>query len=414
MPQLRRIGLAILLVCLFVHAKRNPFPGEQWESGDIVLDAPGNTLFYYLFRARNPAAARTLVIWLNGGPGSSSALGMLLENGPYMFNASLGLERNPYSWNVFADLLFVDQPAGTGNSLLRDSKYVCTTEGCVGKNFYAFLTKFYAVHPEYDGVPMYITGESYCGHYIPGIAAYLVDTGNANINLKGIAIGNGMTDTTLQIRAAPTYLYANGIIGSLGSILAKAAVLACDVATVMKFYAVSDFCIDLDFVISRFFKVINVYDIRLNETYDKKDSAVEVFMHDPEIVEALGNTGRNFSISNRTVSRAMKRDGMVSLNPALIHVIDRGLNVLIYYGDQDYICNWMGGELMVDALAWGKKQEFAQKSYQDWKVEGKVVGKYKRVDNFAFMVIKGAGHMLPMDLPHESLEMLRSFVDWSL
>lgn len=36
-----------------------------------------------------------------------------------------------------------------------------------------FLKNFVNVHPEYKSRPIYITGESYAGHYIPAISAYV-------------------------------------------------------------------------------------------------------------------------------------------------------------------------------------------------------------------------------------------------
>ena len=57
------------------------------------------------------------------------------------------------------------------------------------------LNGFLEQNPEYIGRDFYITGESYAGHYIPAIAWHLLnkDTG-VKLNLKGIAIGNGLTD----------------------------------------------------------------------------------------------------------------------------------------------------------------------------------------------------------------------------
>jgi len=62
----------------------------------------------------------------------------------------------------------------------------------ISVDFYNFLTNFYAKYPEYKGLDLYITGESFAGHYIPAIANYLhLQT---DIKLAGIAIGNGWVD----------------------------------------------------------------------------------------------------------------------------------------------------------------------------------------------------------------------------
>ncbi len=56
--------------------------------------------FYWLFESRATPASDPLVMWLNGGPGCSSELGLLTENGPCTVNAE-GTDtiNNPYSWN---------------------------------------------------------------------------------------------------------------------------------------------------------------------------------------------------------------------------------------------------------------------------------------------------------------------------
>ncbi len=54
------------------------------------------------------------MIWLNGGPGCSSEDGALMEVGPYRLKDDHTLEYNDGSWNEFANIMFVDNPAGTG------------------------------------------------------------------------------------------------------------------------------------------------------------------------------------------------------------------------------------------------------------------------------------------------------------
>jgi len=63
-----------------------------------------------------------VLLWLNGGPGCSSLLGSLGENGPFMFrDGETELEPNMYSWNKFANVLYVESPPGVGFSLGGDT-----------------------------------------------------------------------------------------------------------------------------------------------------------------------------------------------------------------------------------------------------------------------------------------------------
>lgn len=76
------------------------------------------------------------------------------------------------SWNNKANLVFLDNPIGTGYS--KGSIFnMPRNEKKVSEHFGIFIEKFYQKYPEFVNRPLYITGESYAGHYIPFIAEYL-------------------------------------------------------------------------------------------------------------------------------------------------------------------------------------------------------------------------------------------------
>jgi len=101
-------------------------------------------------------------------------LAALTENGPFFLNPEdLTLKKNEYSWNYKSNVVYIDQPVGTGFSKAGISDYVVNEKG-VAKDFYIFLIGFLNKYPEFIKRPIYITGESYAGHYIPAITAYLL------------------------------------------------------------------------------------------------------------------------------------------------------------------------------------------------------------------------------------------------
>ncbi|KAK7731759.1 hypothetical protein SLS53_008703 [Cytospora paraplurivora] len=95
----------------YVHLPPNAI-NETGESQNY----PINTFFWFIESRKDPHNA-PLSIWLNGGPGGSSLMGMLAENGPCLVNEDSNSTRlNPWSWNNEVNLLFIDQPVQVGFS----------------------------------------------------------------------------------------------------------------------------------------------------------------------------------------------------------------------------------------------------------------------------------------------------------
>ncbi|KAF3771034.1 carboxypeptidase S1 [Cryphonectria parasitica EP155] len=90
-------------------------PNSINETGETQT-YPINTFFWFV-EARKDAHRAPLSIWLNGGPGGSSLMGMLSENGPCVIEAdSNSSAPNPWAWNNEVNVLFIDQPVQVGFS----------------------------------------------------------------------------------------------------------------------------------------------------------------------------------------------------------------------------------------------------------------------------------------------------------
>nr|CAD2123456.1 unnamed protein product [Meloidogyne enterolobii] len=155
-----------------------------------------------------------LVLWLNGGPGCSSLGGLFEELGPYLINKDgKTLRLNPYSWNKYASIIFLESPAWTGYSYNTKSKNVSTNDDSVAVENYAALKDFFNKYPSFKSNPFYLTGESYAAVYIPLLAVKILEGNKATqINLKGVAIGNGVLSDSLHTNTLPLYLYSHGLM----------------------------------------------------------------------------------------------------------------------------------------------------------------------------------------------------------
>ena len=219
------LALALLLLCpqsfqLSLRQKIAFAEGYTWpeENYPGTIGFPENDyddLFYWWFPSRQSRANDPLVIWLNGGPGCSSMFGALMENGPfflkYVAEEQYDLTHNPNSWNNQANLLYVDNPRGTGYSQ-ANSEYLRKHSPEVSKDFMYFMLKWLERYPEFKGRPLFITGESFAGHYIPWIASDILKANNPDLNLKGIAIGNGFVSLAWQEQSYATFALHNNLI----------------------------------------------------------------------------------------------------------------------------------------------------------------------------------------------------------
>lgn len=102
-------------------------------------------------------------VWLNGGPGCSSLDGLAKENGPFVFP---GNDSNPQpnanSWTKLGNVLYIDQPVGTGYS---GGSVEAAINSQVTQSFASWLAAFYNIFPDMKSKKTYITGESYAGIY---------------------------------------------------------------------------------------------------------------------------------------------------------------------------------------------------------------------------------------------------------
>ena len=184
-------------------------------SGYLKTNIDGNELFYLYAPSQNDPSTAPIMLWLNGGPGCSSLFGFLAEIGPVCSdNFASEWKVNPFSWNTNANLLAIEQPAGVGFSKTVDPKFLWTDD-VTADNLLAgvkdFLKEFNMQDREF-----YISGESYAGVYIPFLATHMLeDTSSDKVNLKGILVGNGLTDFDTDVeRSMVEFGFYHGMIST--------------------------------------------------------------------------------------------------------------------------------------------------------------------------------------------------------
>ena len=135
---------------------------------DTATNGASCHLHYWMALAEDDFLNKPVVLWLNGGPGSSSILGFLTELGPLLMNATGGLMHNPYSWTRVANIIALEAPVGVGYSYCANQM----TDGSVCQNTDKYTAStsraglvdlFTRKFPELADNDFFITGESYAG-----------------------------------------------------------------------------------------------------------------------------------------------------------------------------------------------------------------------------------------------------------
>jgi carboxypeptidase C (cathepsin A) len=121
-------------------------------------------IHYWLALAEDDPLDKPVVLWLNGGPGSSSILGFLQENGPLIMRADGGLMENPWGWTKLANVMVVEAPVGVGFSYCAnqlDGEVCENTDKFTASTSRAALQDFFGnKFPELASNEFFITGES--------------------------------------------------------------------------------------------------------------------------------------------------------------------------------------------------------------------------------------------------------------
>ena len=435
------------------------FPTDQWAGLLPASDDGHKYLFYWLFAPTESNKADEdipLLIWLNGGPACSSMDGLWLENGPFRLTKKSDntwtIDIDEFSWHTApAYVVYIDQPVGTGISFTTNAKYPHNDEE-VNIDFYYFLQQFLQLHSdkfvsEDNNVvkrPLYFSGESHAGHYIPSMMNYIqqqnakIDTSNNSIRipLSGAAIGNGWVDPKAQY-SAHEVAYGYGLIGRAQKRALEKKEEQCQRDLAKGIY-VSSVCFDLlDDVVGNSqghgsqYKV-SQYDQR---KWEKKSSPrdfppghkdVEAYLGGwgsiagsdyTQVLEAIHSTpsklsGQRYKECTDPPYNALKHQDGLGVTGDVVDLLNNGVRMLFFNGIHDLICNHVGNEIMVENLEWNHQEDYQLAKRYGWQssLTNQLAGYMKEFENLMYLKVIDSGHMVPMDVPDVSLDMMRTLM----
>ncbi|KAG8476986.1 hypothetical protein CXB51_030233 [Gossypium anomalum] len=447
----------------------------QQFSGYVTVDYKKHkALFYYFVEAETDPASKPLVLWLNGGPGCSSlGVGAFSENGPFRPNGEF-LVKNDYSWNREANMLYLETPIGVGFSYSTNtSSYEAVDDEITARDNLVFLQNWYNKFPNYRHRDLYITGESYAGHYIPQLAKLMVEFNKKQnlFNLKGIAVspfvpmsivwvtikspipagckgrdpkcghyinqlelGNPVLEFATDFNSRAEYFWSHGLISDSTY---KMFTSVCNYSRYVSEYyrdSVSPSCSKVMSQVSReTSKFVDKYDVTLDvcissvlsqsmainpqQVSERVDVCVEDkivnYLNRKDVQKALH--ARLVGVRRWTVCSNILDYQLLNLEMPIISIvgslIKSGIPVLVYSGDQDSVIPLTGSRSLVSRLAKELELETTV-PYRVW-FEGKQVGGWTQVygNILSFATIRGASHEAPFSQPERSLMLFESFLE---
>ncbi|CAK8692979.1 unnamed protein product [Clavelina lepadiformis] len=413
----------------------------------------GKSLHYWLNECTDPSSNK-LIIWYNGGPGCSSMDGLFAEHGPYKFGSDGRLQKNPYTWNRLAHTLYIESPVGVGFSYSENPKETLDDDKVAHDNRLA-LENFFLKFPSYRGYEIYISGESYGGVYAPTLVNEIIQDGSWMMdNIRGVIIGNGLLDRRLNSDSSVYFAYYHGLFGeSMWSELHRYCCTeeSCSFSTFFHEDCMIKVSKVNHIMNNEGLNLYNLYancaseseDARLRHSREKRSTIEDLiyqsplsmekpaehsnlklvpvcsnaslltsYLNKPAVQEAIHVRQKEWEVCNEAVLALYRKiyDDMTSTIKDIMDSLD-DVRMLLYFGDIDMACNFMGGEQFFDRL--GYEIMTPRRKWRAVAEDGssQVAGFWKDYDRISFVTVKGAGHMVPTDKPREAYVMLERFLN---
>lgn len=377
-----------------------------------------SNLFFWFFPAEIQSSTAPVVVWLQGGPGSSSLMGLFVEHGPFAVTKNLTLYIRDFAWTSTLSMLYIDNPVGAGFSFTDDPQGYAVNEDDVAQDLFSALMQFFQLFPEFQENDFYVTGQSYAGKFVPALAYYihtLNPTLSLPINLKGIAIGSGFCDPESIMRGYASLLYEMGLLdekqrkyfqGQCNKSLAHVKEGAW-----LQAFEVFDRLIDGDH--SYLANVTGCPDLSniAQCTEPEEYSYFKAFLALSEVRRAIHVGNRTFKDGSEA-KKYLREGSLRSVLPWLAELMNN-YKVLMYNGQLDVILAASLTERYLMAVRWKGSEEYRRAERKVWKIfksDQEVAGFVRQVGDFHQLIIRGGGHFLPFDQPLRAYDMINRFI----
>ncbi|XP_009372480.2 serine carboxypeptidase-like 51 [Pyrus x bretschneideri] len=415
---------------------------EEWGYVEV---RPKAHMFWWFYRSPNrvedPSKPWPTILWLQGGPGASGVgIGNFEEVGPLDTNLN---PRNS-TWLQKADLLFVDNPVGTGYSFVEDTSLFVKNDLEAAADLTTLLVEVFNRNESLQKSPLFIVAESYGGKFAVtlGLSALkAIQQGKLKLRLGGVALGDSWISPEDFALSWGPLLKDVSRLDDIG--LQKSNNVARRIKQQIQDGQLVDAANswgELEHVIMSNSNAVDFYNFLLDSGMDPVSSLATIQYNKGIYVKkysrylsslrssAGGGNDDLGSLLNGAIKKklkiipddvtwggqsdyvfsAMTGDFMKPRINEVDELLAKGVNVTIYNGQVDLICATKGTEAWVEKLKWEGLPNFLNKSRTPLYCgkEGFTRGFTRSYKNLHFFWILGAGHFVPVDQPCIALNMV--------
>ncbi|BBN10851.1 hypothetical protein MPTK1_5g06940 [Marchantia polymorpha subsp. ruderalis] len=338
-------------------------------------------------------------------------------------------------------MLFLESPAGVGFSYSNTSSDYTTDDVRTAQDSLKFLLGWFSKFPEYLQTDFYIAGESYAGHYAPQLAALILTNNNegadkVQIQLKGILVGAPLIDYAVDKLYSPTvFLWSHGLISqaTYDTIMkhcnfSRTAPQSATCTTALgqsdfesqslsgyidPYNVLGDVCSASAFEEARRLKIMvmqrnqmSVNEAALNPCIE---NAEHMYLNLPEVQSALHAKKIIWSLCTYSLIYRME-DLEIKMLPVHRDLLNSGLRVWIFSGDQDSIIPFIGTRQLINQLGKDLSKTVSGANYTAW-FQGKQVGGWTSTwGNLTYATVRGAGHLVPRTQGARALQLFTSYL----
>ncbi|XP_010241644.1 PREDICTED: serine carboxypeptidase-like 51 [Nelumbo nucifera] len=414
---------------------------ELWGYVEV---RPKAHMFWWYYKSPNrvedPFKPWPIILWLQGGPGGSGVgIGNFQEVGPLDTNL---MPRNS-TWLRVADLLFVDNPVGTGFSYVEDEKACVKTDEEAAIDLTTLLKELFNKNENLQNNPLYIVAESYGGKFAVtlGLSAFqAIAAGELKLKLGGVALGDSWISPEDFVFAwAP-------LLKDLSRLDNNGVEKANSIAQLIKqqiengqYKDATSSWSELESMIIASSNRVDFYNFLLDAGRDPlaiktMESSAMIAVHkyskylssnkfsgDGVDLGSLMNgvirkklkiipNDVKWGGQSEIVFSALDGDFMKPRINEVDELLAKGVNVTIYNGQVDLICATKGTQAWVEKLKWeGLKSFLGLDRTPLYCGDDKTItrGFTKSYRNLHFYWVLEAGHFVPVDQPCIALDMVR-------